>query len=165
VTVMKIVVLSDSHTTSIDGLPRKIIDEISGADLTIHAGDYTEKRLVDDLRGLCDFKGVYGNRDSPEIRRELPALEVVEAGGFHIGVSHPAEGGPPFGITTRVTAKLPKVEMVVFGHTHRPRNGRKRGVLYFNPGSATGRFPALRMTFGVITVGDEIRAKVLRADP
>ncbi len=58
--IVKIVVISDSHTDSIDNLPRQVLDEISGADMTIHAGDFTGKRLVDALRKMGPFRGVYG---------------------------------------------------------------------------------------------------------
>lgn len=40
---MKICVISDTHTDSIDDLPRRVLDELSGADMIIHAGDFTGK--------------------------------------------------------------------------------------------------------------------------
>ena len=159
---MKIVVLSDSHTDSIDRLPTKILDELSGADLIVHAGDYTGTNLLEELRRRGNFKGVHGNMDPPEIKRELPALETVVIGGFRIGVNHPSEGGTPFGIEERVGAKFRDVDAVIFGHTHRTKNEYRNGVLYFNPGSATGTFPATAKTFGIITVGKEMRAEMLR---
>lgn len=74
---MRVIVLSDSHADSIDLLPRKAIDELSGADLVVHAGDYTGRELLEELRQLGNFKGVHGNMDPPEIKRELPALETI----------------------------------------------------------------------------------------
>ncbi len=58
--IVKIVVISDSHTDSIDNLPRQVLDEISGADMIIHAGDFTGKRLVDELRKIGHFRGSMG---------------------------------------------------------------------------------------------------------
>src|SRR5713101_6472196 len=102
--VMKIVVISDTHTDSTDELPRRVWDDLSGADLIIHAGDFTGKSLVDGLRKLGPFRGVYGNIDGPEVRRELPAIDMVEAGGVKIGLNHPSESGPPKSIEERIRA-------------------------------------------------------------
>jgi putative phosphoesterase len=160
---MKVVVLSDSHIDSIDLLPRRTVDELSGADLIVHAGDYTGTTLLEELRRLGTFKGVHGNMDPPEIRRELAALETFVVGGFTIGINHPSEGGSPFGVERRVSAKFQDVDAIIFGHTHRAKNEYRDGVLHFNPGSATGTFPASKKTFGVITVGENLKGEIRRA--
>ena len=103
---MKICVISDTHTDSIVELPRRVLEELSGADMTIHAGDFTGKRLVDDLRKIGPLKGVYGNIDGPEVRRELPEIDIVQAAGFKIGVNHPAEGGSPHTLELRLRPKF-----------------------------------------------------------
>jgi putative phosphoesterase len=139
------------------------VDELSGADLIIHAGDYTAIGLLNELRRRGNFRGVHGNLDAPEIKRELPALETISVGGFSIGINHPSEGGTPFGIEDRIRAKFQDVDAVIFGHTHRTKNEYRNGVLCFNPGSATGTFPASARTFGIITVGKEMRGEILRA--
>lgn len=139
------------------------MDELSGADLVVHAGDYTQTKLLEELRRRGNFKGVHGNMDPLEIKRELPALETIVIGDFSIGINHPSEGGMPFGIEARIRAKFQDVNAIIFGHTHMPRSEYRSGVLYFNPGSATGTFPASAKTFGIITVGNEMRGKILRA--
>jgi hypothetical protein len=159
---MRIGVLSDSHANSIDRIPKRIVDELSGVDLIVHAGDYTGKTLLEELRKLGNFKGVYGNMDSPEIKQQLPALETIDAGGFRIGINHPAEGGSALGIEERIRAKFPKINAIVFGHTHRAKNEYVNGVLYFNPGSATGTFPAVTKTFGIIRVEGEVTGEIIR---
>ena len=154
--------ISDTHTNSLDRLPRKVIDELSGVDLIIHAGDYTEKKLLDDLRKLGNFKGVYGNMDSGEIRRELPAVDAIQVSGFTIAVNHPAEGGAPFGLEERLRTKFQNVHAIIFGHTHQARSEMKSEILYFNPGSATGTFPAFKKTFGILTVENDIRGEIVK---
>lgn len=158
---MRVVVLSDSHADSIDRLPRKAIDELTGADLVVHAGDYTGRELLEDLRRTGNFKGVHGNMDPPEIKRELPALETIAVGSHCIGVNHPPEGGLPLGIEGRVRAKFKDVDVVIFGHTHRTKNEYRDGVLYFNPGSVTGTFPATAKTFGILAIGQEIDSEIV----
>src|SRR3989442_14313195 len=71
--VVKIMVIADEHTDSIDNLPKRVLDDLSGADMIIHAGDFTGKQLVDALRKIGHFRGVYGNIDGPDVRKELPA--------------------------------------------------------------------------------------------
>jgi len=159
---MRVVVLSDSHVDSIDRIPRRIVDELSGADLVIHAGDYTGVKLLEELRLRGNFKGVHGNMDPPEIKRELPALETALIGDCRLGICHPPEGGMPSGIEERIRARFQDIDAIIFGHTHRTRNERKGGVLYFNPGSATGTFPALAKTFGIITIRKEMNGEIIR---
>lgn len=77
---MKICVISDTHTDSIDDMPRRILDELSGADMILHAGDFTGKSLVDALRKVGPFRGVYGNIDGPDVRKELPSIDIVQVG-------------------------------------------------------------------------------------
>lgn len=145
-----------------DRLPRRIVDELSGADMVIHAGDYTGENLLGELQKLRNFRGVHGNLDPPGIKRELPALETAVIGGFSVGINHPSEGGSPFGIEERVGARFQHVDAIVFGHTHKAKKEYRDGVLYFNPGSATGTFPATARTFGIITVGKELAGEILR---
>lgn len=158
---MKIIVISDTHTDSIEQLQRRLVEEVRAADLTIHSGDFTDKQLVDDLRRIGRFRGVYGNIDGPDVRRELPEIDTVEAEGFRIGVNHPAEGGSPMTIEQRIRKKFDRVNVIIHGHSHRTKNETKDGVLWFNPGSATGKFPALRKTYGILTLDKEIHGEIV----
>ena len=158
---MKICVISDTHTDSIDNLPRQVLDELSGADMIIHAGDFTDKRLVDALRKIGPFRGVYGNIDGPEVRKELPAIDIIQAEDFMIGVNHPAEGGSPLTLEQRLRPKFPGVQAIIHGHSHRTKNDFRNDVLWFNPGSATGKFPATKKTYEILTVDKEIRGEII----
>ena len=159
---MKIVVISDTHTDSIDDLPRRVIDELSGADMIIHAGDFTGKPLVEALRKIGPFRGVYGNIDGPDVRRELPEIETVQAGSFKIGVNHPAEGGSPHTLEQRLKPKFPGVQAIIHGHSHQTKNDFRDGVLWFNPGSATGTFPARQKTYGILTIDKDMHGEIIR---
>jgi uncharacterized protein len=158
---LKIVVLSDTHSDSISSLSKSLVEELSRSDLIIHAGDFTGKQLVDDLRQLGRFRGVYGNIDGPDVRHELPEIETIDAEGFRIGVNHPAEGGSPMTIESRIRKKFDKVQVIIHGHSHRTKNEKKDGILWFNPGSATGKFPALKKSYGILTVEDGIKGEII----
>ena len=158
---MKIVIISDTHADSIDNLPGRVLDELSGADMIIHAGDFTGKRVLDALRKIGPFRGVYGNIDGADVRKELPAIDIIQAEDFTIGVNHPAEGGSPLTLEPRLRPKFPRVQAIIHGHSHRTKNDFRDGVLWFNPGSATGKFPATKKTYGILTVDKEIRGEII----
>ena len=159
---VKIVVISDTHTDSIENLPRRVLDDLSGADMIIHAGDFTGKRLVDELRKVGPLRGVYGNIDGPEVRKELPAIDIVQAEDFKIGVDHPSEGGSPHTLEQRLKPKFSGVQAIIHGHSHQTKNDLRDGILWFNPGSATGRFPARQKTYGILTIDKGIRGEIIR---
>lgn len=150
-------VISDTHAYDLDELPEKVVSELGTMDMIVHAGDYTGKDLLDQLRKLGDFKGVYGNMDPPEIREELQQVIVFEFMGFRIGVAHPAEGGSPFRLMERVRERFDRIDVVIFGHSHWPKNEVRKGILFLNPGSVTGRFPARDKTFGILEINEEVK--------
>ncbi|MBI4175590.1 MAG: metallophosphoesterase family protein [Candidatus Aenigmarchaeota archaeon] len=159
---MRIGVLSDTHTDSIDKLPGGLVKVLTGMDMILHAGDFTERMVLEKVRGLGKFVGVYGNLDSFDVKKELHAIETVEAGGFKIGLNHPAEGGAPLNLEDRLRPKFQDVNVIVFGHSHQPTNQTKEGVLFFNPGSATGTAPARKKTFGILHVDKNIRGEIIK---
>ena len=159
---MKIGILSDSHVYNLRGLPRTAVNILKSVDLIVHVGDYTSRDLVEDLRGLGNFKGVYGNMDPTEIREELPDRDILEFEGFRLGLIHPPEGGSPFDLEKRIKSKFSRIDAIIFGHTHRQRNKIIDGILYFNPGSITGRFPAKEKTFGILNIDKELKGKIIK---
>ena len=159
---MNLCVISDTHTDSIDNLPKRVLDELSGADMIIHAGDFTGKPLVDALREIGPFRGVHGNIDGPEVRKELPAMDIVQVADFRMGLNHPAEGGSPHTLEQRLRPKFPGVQAIIDGHSHQTKNDFRDGILWFNPGSATGTFPARQKTYGILTIDKEIHGEIIR---
>ncbi|RCV62702.1 hypothetical protein C5S53_17515 [Methanophagales archaeon] len=159
---MKIVVLSDTHAKDLTDLHERILDDLNSVDLIIHAGDYTSISFLDQLLALSDFKGVHGNMDPEEIRVKLPAEAIFVVEGFRIGVTHPAEGGSPFGLAERVKTKLgDDLDLIIYGHSHKQELKRKDDTIFFNPGSATGAFPAKYKTYGIITIADKIEVGIV----
>jgi putative phosphoesterase len=97
---MKIAVLADTHVNTLERLPRKIIDAISTVDLIIHAGDFTDVQVLEELKRLRVVKAVQGNMDSMELKTMLPVKEIVEIESKRIGITHGS--GSPWGIEERV---------------------------------------------------------------
>jgi len=160
---MKVVVLSDTHAKDLADLPERILEDLKKAELIIHAGDYISKNLLDQLRELGDLKGVHGNMDCDEVKRELPDKDIFEVRGFKIGVTHPSEGGSPVGLKSRAESKLGEyLDLIIYGHSHKPVNKRAGNTIYFNPGSATGAYPARYKTYGILRIEDEIEVEIVK---
>jgi putative phosphoesterase len=156
---MKIGVVSDTHVSRIDQLPTRLIDSLKEVDLIVHLGDYTGRELLDGLRRLGDFRGVFGNMDTSAVRAELPEKEVMDVNGKRLGLIH--GWGAPWGIHKKIKDRFKGVDAVLYGHTHMAKNELVDGILFFNPASATGRFPALRKTYGILVIEESLQGEII----
>ncbi|HPM43690.1 MAG TPA: metallophosphoesterase family protein [Candidatus Omnitrophota bacterium] len=161
---MRILVLSDTHIprTSND-LPKKIYDEIRGADMIFHAGDFVEKGLYEKLSALKTIVAVHGNMDSSALQQQLKAKEVIAVEGVKIGLIHGF--GPARDLIDTVRKEFKDVDAIVFGHSHSATNTVKDGVLFFNPGTATDRVFATTNTYGILEVdGKNIKGSIIQLE-
>lgn len=151
---MRIAVLADTHVDKLEHVPKKIIDALSTVDLIIHAGDFTNFRLLTELRQLKEMKAVHGNMDSRELKAVLPVKEIVETENKRIGITHGS--GPPWGIEERVRKVFEpdRIDIIVYGHSHRSQNKVINGILLFNPGKAAD-------SFGILTIGGESKGEII----
>ena len=134
-------VISDTHIpTRSRRIPEKVSEVFGDVDLIIHAGDFVEMKVLEELKKLGPLVGVYGNMDPPEVRRGLPKVKELELHGKKIGVIHDPGVFSGRGRMERL-AKKRRFDVLIFGHTHRARAEEKDGILYFNPGSATNPIP------------------------
>jgi hypothetical protein len=150
---MRIGVISDTHVKTFDELPAPIITVLAGVDLIVHAGDFTERPVLEGLRRLGAMKAVCGNMDSAELKRTLPQRELFIVNGKKIGLIH--GWGGPWGIADRVREKFSDVAIIIFGHSHQTCNQYIGGSLLFNPGRASD-------SFGLLTIDDEVRAEIIK---
>jgi uncharacterized protein len=120
--------ISDTH-----GLLREeAVEALRGSDLIVHAGDVGDAKILEDLRALAPVVAVRGNVDLDAWADVLPVTTVAEAGAVSIYVLHdlnqldldPAAAG---------------FQIVVSGHSHKPAQAARNGVLFINPGSAGPR--------------------------
>jgi uncharacterized protein len=109
--------------------------------------------VLDGLRELAPVSAVHGNVDEPELRALLPAQAVVELGTARLGVVHDA--GPRAGRETRLVARFPECDGVVYGHSHLPEISRHGGFWILNPGSPTERRRATAHTMIRLLVGPD----------
>jgi uncharacterized protein len=151
---MLIAVISDTHMPrGARRLPAPCVELIAGSDLLIHAGDFMTLEVLRELEAIGPpLVGVYGNMDSAELRRLLPAERIVEAERVRIGVVHDA--GPRAGRLQRMRRRFGgRADAVVFGHSHLPLHEQADdGFQIFNPGSPTERRRAPAHTMGMARV-------------
>jgi putative phosphoesterase len=150
-----IAIISDTHLPrGTRALPEACVARLRAADLILHAGDFAEPAVLQDLEALGPpVAAVHGNVDSAELRARLPATRVVETGGARIGMVHDA--GPASGRLERLRERFPDTDAVVFGHSHIPLHERAPdGFAIFNPGSPTDRRRQPSFTMGVARVED-----------
>jgi len=138
----------------LEDIPRKVIDSLSSADMIIHAGDFTTVEVLNGLKRLGKVKAVQGNMDSAELKSILPAKEVLEIGDKRIGITHGSGG--PWGIEQRVRGIFDqdRVDVIVYGHSHKSQNKVIDGILFFNPGKAEN-------SFGILTIEEDARGEIV----
>ena len=95
---MLIAVISDTHMPRGGRrLPQSCVRRIAGADLLLHAGDFAELEVLEELERIGPpLLGVCGNVDSSELRACLPVTRIVEAvvfGHSHMPLHERAEDG------------------------------------------------------------------------
>jgi uncharacterized protein len=144
---MRIGIISDTH-----GLLRpEAVEALIGVDHIIHAGDIGRREVIEGLRALAPTTAVRGNVDRGEWADAHPQTEFVTLGGRSFYVLHnldeldldPAAAG---------------IDVVVSGHSHRPRIETVDSVLYLNPGSAGPR----RFTLPIALATLDLTADAMR---
>jgi uncharacterized protein len=126
--VASVGLISDTH-----GLLRpEALVALRGADLIIHAGDVGKPEIIEQLRALAPVVAVRGNIDKGVWASQLPLTAVAEAGSTLIYVLHDLA-------QLDLDPVAAQFNVVVSGHSHKPGQTERNGVMYLNPGSAGPR--------------------------
>ena len=137
---VQLAVVADTHLPRrAHDLPAPVWAAIEAADVVLHAGDWVDVALLDELTARSRrLVGVHGNNDHGELRTRLPEVARVELGGVRFAVVH--ETGDAAGREERCSARYPDVDVLVFGHSHIPWDTTTAtGLRLLNPGSPTDR--------------------------
>ena len=142
---MRLGILSDTH-----GLLRpEAIAALQGVDHILHAGDIGDPGILDQLRALAPVTAIRGNIDRKGPCAELPATDMVELGGTFFYLVHALAD-------LDLDPRAAGVQVILSGHSHRPRIEDKDGVLYLNPGSAGPRRFSLPVTLAILRIDQGI---------
>ncbi|TCN33466.1 hypothetical protein EV644_12287 [Kribbella orskensis] len=145
---MRLVLISDTHLpVRAKRLPAAVWEAIEDADVVVHAGDWVNVELLDELEDRAQrLIGCWGNNDGPVLRERLPEVARVTLGGLSVAVVH--ETGQAKGREERCEKAYPGVDLLVFGHSHIPWDTTThRGLRLLNPGSPTDRRRQPHCTF------------------
>ena len=152
---VRLLFLADTHVPKrARGLRPELWEAIEAADVVFHAGDWVDAALLDELeRRSRRLVGVWGNNDGPDLRARLPEVARVEIEGIRFAMIH--ETGAAQGREKRCAAQFPDADVLVFGHSHIPRDTiAPTGLRLLNPGSPTDRRRQPVCTYMTAAVGD-----------
>jgi putative phosphoesterase len=134
--IKTLALISDTH-----GLLRdSVIEALRGYEpgLIVHAGDVGPRSLLERLETIAPVVAVRGNVD-----RELaclPPTELISVNDQLIYILHDLD-------LLDISPASAGIAMVVSGHSHQPKIGKRHGVHYVNPGSIGPRRFQLPVSF------------------
>lgn len=150
---MRILVLSDTHLPlRSQSLPGGVLRALeSSPDLILHAGDLVGAEVICLLEQYGPVHAVTGNMDPLPLKQKVPRVREIDLGPISVGMIHgDGLGGSIEAIEADLVRRFPGVDVVVFGHIHRPRLNHVDGIWMFNPGSSTDPRGGSPASFGWI---------------
>jgi uncharacterized protein len=134
-------VISDTH-----GLLRpEALAALKGSRYILHAGDIGDPGVLEGLARIAPVTAVRGNNDTGSWARRLSLTEDLTVAGKRIHLLHDLS-------ELDVDPAAAGYHVVVTGHSHRPGEEIRDGVLYLNPGSAGPRRFKLPVTVARLTL-------------
>lgn len=136
--------ISDTH-----GLLRpEAVAALQGVEQILHIGDVDAPEILERLREIAPVTAaVRGNVDHGDWAKALPLWDMVELGGVRFYLIHILDD-------LAIDPKAAEVDVVCFGHSHKPEMYERDGVHYLNPGSAGPRRFNLPVSLARVRVDD-----------
>lgn len=146
--MFRVGLISDTH----DLLRPQVLDALRGSDHIIHGGDICSAEVLEALAALAPLTAVRGNNDRGDWARRLHETETIDLAGVTIHVVHDLKD----------LVLPPAAQVVVSGHSHKPKLEERAGVLYVNPGAAGPRRFKLPISAGELRItGGKATARLL----
>lgn len=149
--MLRIGIISDTH-----GLLRpEAAQRLAGVAHIIHAGDIGRADVLAGLLRIAPVTAIRGNVDTGDWAKEYPDTQEVRLGERSFYVLHDLQ-------ELQIDPAGCGIDVVVSGHSHRPRVETIDGVLYLNPGSAGPRRFKLPITVGELLIQDgSVQARII----
>ncbi|MDB5940835.1 MAG: phosphodiesterase, family [Ramlibacter sp.] len=149
---MRVGLISDTH-----GLLRpQALAALQGCDHIVHGGDIGNAAILEQLRAIAPLTVVRGNNDKGDWAAAIGESETIELAGVRLHAIHDVN-------ELAIDPGAEGIQVVVSGHSHRPKLERRGGVLYVNPGSAGPRRFKLPVSVGelVVKAGKVVSARIV----
>ena len=129
---MKVLIVSDTHRQNENFM--RVMDREEPIDLLIHCGDIEGSEYLISRRAGCPVYMVAGNND---FFSQTDKEKEISIGKYRAFLTHGHMYGVSFELETiKEEARARKVDIVMFGHTHKPHlEYCEDGLVVLNPGS------------------------------
>jgi putative phosphoesterase len=148
-------VVSDTHLPRFGrALPRALVAGLRAAavERIIHCGDMTEPLAIDLFEQIAPLEAIAGNNDGPEICQRFGRKKILTIEEVRIGLVH-GDAGRGAAPANAVAAFVDeRVDVICFGHSHRPLRERHLDRLLLNPGSPTDKRMNPRYSFAILRI-------------
>lgn len=122
-------------------------------DAILHAGDVGHASVLELLTSVAPVAAVRGNADPLDLIETLPDRVWIEAGSRTVLLLHGHHGKTA--VKAARAAAHSHVDLIVFGHSHKPLIGREGDTILFNPGSPVERRWNQHFGLGLIAIADD----------
>lgn len=152
---MKVLIVSDTHRQNHNLM--KVLEKVGKIDLLIHLGDAEGSEEYIALNANCPVEMIAGNND---FFSNLDREKEIQIGSYKVLLTHGHYYYVSVGIEDiKKEAKGRGMDIVMFGHTHRPVIDIDEGITAINPGSLSyprqeGRVP----TYIIMEIDDKNKA-------
>jgi uncharacterized protein len=131
--------------------------------LILHAGDVGNLSVLQSLERVAPTIAVRGNADPLDLIEALPDRVWIEAGSRRVLLLHGHHGKTA--LKAARAAASAEIDLIVFGHSHKPLIDREGRTILFNPGSPTERRWNPHFAVGLVRVSDaEIEPELILFD-
>lgn len=135
-------VVSDTHLPRFGrALPRALDAGLRAAavERIVHCGDFTDPIAADLFEEIAPFDAVAGNNDGAELVRRFGRKKVLTIEDVRLGLVHGDEGRSNAERNALAAFADASVDVLCFGHSHRPCAEQHGSLLLLNPGSPTDK--------------------------
>ena len=151
--MIRIGLISDTH-----GLLRpEALAALRGCEFIIHAGDIGEN-ILEPLATIAPVTAVRGNNDRAPWAQAIHETQTLRFGEVTLHVLHDLSD-------LAIDPRAAGVDVVVSGHSHKPKVERRGGVLFVNPGSAGPVRFRLPVSVGLLQIaGHAVTARIVELE-
>ncbi|MCP1646520.1 putative phosphoesterase [Pseudomonas citronellolis] len=142
-TSLRVGVIADTHNL----LRPEALEALRGCQRLLHLGDIGKPAILDALRQLAPLDVVRGNNDTEAWTEAIPETLSLELGGLRLYLIHDLK-------QLAIDPRAEGFDVVLAGHSHKPLQEVRDGVLYLNPGSAGPRRFKLPISLAIIAIED-----------